>query len=77
MYLPDRLVWGGGEWLARALPGRPGRILADALAMSGGEHYSFSAERARRELGWEPRSLEEGMADLAAWYRSQRRKDNT
>ena len=73
-YLPDWLVWDVGDRAARLLPGRPGRVLRDALAMSGGENYAFSSERARGELGWEPRSLEEGLADVAGWYRSQKQR---
>lgn len=67
-YLPDFLVWQVGDVVRRAVPGRPGRILRDAIAMSGGEHWAFSGEKARRELGWEPRTLRQGMAELRDWY---------
>lgn len=34
---------------------------------------SARVERARRELGWEPRPLEEGLAETYAWYAQQPR----
>jgi nucleoside-diphosphate-sugar epimerase len=68
LYLPDFVVWDVGDVVRKAIPGKPGRILRDAIAMSAGEHWSFSGERARRELGWHPRSLEQGMAELRDWY---------
>lgn len=70
-YLPDFVVWDVGDIVRRVVPGRPGRILRDAIAMSAGEHWSFSGEKARRELGWEPRTLEQGMAELRDWYAQQ------
>jgi nucleoside-diphosphate-sugar epimerase len=71
-YLPDFIVWDVGDVVRRAVPGKPGRILRDAIAMSAGEHWSFSGEKARRELGWDPRSLEQGMAELRDWYAEQK-----
>jgi dihydroflavonol-4-reductase len=70
-YLPDFLVWDVGDVLRRAIPGKPGRILRDAIAMSAGEHWSFSGEKARRELGWDPGTLEQGMIELRDWYAQQ------
>ena len=67
-YLPDFIVWDVGDVARRAVPGRPGRILRDAIAMSAGENWAFSGEKARRELGWEPRPLEQGMAELRDWF---------
>jgi len=72
-YLPDVLVWDVGDVARRLVPGRPGRILRDAIAMSAGEHWSFSGEKARRELGWEPRTLAQGMVELRDWYAQQSR----
>ena len=73
-YLPDFLVWDVGDVVRRAVPGRPGRILRDAIAMSAGEHWSFSGEKARRELSWGPRNLAQGMAELRDWYAEQKVK---
>ena len=70
-YLPDFIVWDVGDVVRRAVPGKPGRLLRDAIAMSAGEHWSFSGEKARRELGWDPRTLAEGMAQLRDWYAVQ------
>jgi dihydroflavonol-4-reductase len=71
VYLPDFLVWDVGDVARRVIPGRPGRILRDAIAMSAGEHWSFSGEKARRELGWQPRPLEQGMTELRDWFAAQ------
>ena len=72
MYIPDFLVYDVGDVVRKAVPGKPGRILRDAIAMSAGEHWSFSGEKARRELGWDPRSLAQGMAQLRDWYEEQK-----
>jgi dihydroflavonol-4-reductase len=72
-YLPDFITWDVGDVVRRAIPGRPGRILRDAIAMSAGEHWSFSGEKARRELAWNPRSLEQGMIELRDWYAQQKK----
>jgi nucleoside-diphosphate-sugar epimerase len=71
-YLPDFVVYDVGDVVRRAIPGKPGRVLRDAIAMSAGENWSFSGEKARRELGWDPRSLEQGMVELRDWYEQQR-----
>ncbi|HEV3354621.1 MAG TPA: NAD-dependent epimerase/dehydratase family protein [Acidimicrobiales bacterium] len=72
-YLPDFVVWDVGDVVRRVVPGRPGRILRDAIAMSAGENWSFSGEKARRELGWEPHSLRQGMVELRDWYAEQKK----
>jgi nucleoside-diphosphate-sugar epimerase len=71
-YLPDFITYDVGDVVRRIVPGKPGRVLRDAIAMSAGENWSFSGEKARRELGWEPRSLEQGMRELGAWYSAQK-----
>jgi len=73
-YLPDFLVWNVGDVARRAIPGRLGRILRDAMATSDGQNWSFSGEKARRELGWDPRPLEAGMAELRDWYAEQKQQ---
>jgi nucleoside-diphosphate-sugar epimerase len=73
-YIPDFITWDVGDVVRRAVPGRPGRILRDAIAMSAGENWSFSGEKARRELGWDPRTLRQGMIELRDWYAKQRAK---
>ena len=72
-YIPDFVTYDVGDVVRRAIPGKPGRILRDAIAMSAGEHWAFSSEKARRELGWEPRTLEQGMRHLADWYAQQQK----
>ena len=73
-YIPDFITWDVGDVARRIVPGRPGRILRDAIAMSAGENWSFSGEKARRELGWEPRTLRPGMVELRDWYAEQKVK---
>ena len=68
-YVPTWLVAASGR-LVRRLPDRAGplRLLRDATAMSDGQHWAFSGGKARRELGWSPRSFDEGLADAARDY---------
>jgi dihydroflavonol-4-reductase len=74
---PQRIVYLP-NWLAplaqRAVKplahlGRPGRLLHDGVQMAANVHWAFTGEKARRELGWQPRSLEAGFSELAAWYK--------
>lgn len=67
-YIPDFITWDVGDVVRKVVPGKPGRILRDAIAMSAGEHWAFSGEKARRELGWNPRLLDQGMRELRDWY---------
>jgi dihydroflavonol-4-reductase len=73
-YIPDFITWDVGDVARHLVPGRPGRILRDAIAMSAGENWSFSGEKARRELGWDPRALRQGMIELRDWYAEQKVK---
>ena len=36
--------------------------------MAFGAHWSFSGDKARRELGFVPRPLEDGLRDVARWH---------
>jgi len=42
------------------------RLLHEVSAMSSRVHWSFDGRRARDELGWAPRPLEQAIADAAA-----------
>ncbi len=71
LYLPSSWVDALGRLAAGApadLPFAGGavRLLRDAAAMSDGQHWAFSGERARRELGWSPRSFDAGLREVAA-----------
>lgn len=46
----------------------PESFLGEALAMSDRASWAFSSEKARRELGWKPRSLDDGLAETLRWY---------
>jgi nucleoside-diphosphate-sugar epimerase len=68
VYLPAWLVRGFGPLAARAAPlaGFDPALVREGLAMA--ERWAFSGEKARRELGWRPRSLESGLSETMAWY---------
>jgi dihydroflavonol-4-reductase len=51
-----------GGWI----PGWPELLSADAIAVMG-KSYAARADKARRELGWELRPLEEGMRETLDW----------
>jgi dihydroflavonol-4-reductase len=44
-------------------------LVREGLAMSVGVRWAFSADKARRELGWTPRPFEEGLRETMQWYR--------
>lgn len=73
-YLPDRLVLASGPIAERAarLAGFPAELVREGLAMSAGVHWAFSGDKARRELGWQPRAFEQGLAEVVAWYGRRR-----
>ena len=47
-------------------------LLDETLGMVGTGHWSFTAEKAERELGWRARSLEDGLRETLDWYRTAR-----
>ena len=68
-YLPARwlhplapLALAFRDWL----PGWPELLSADAIRTMGAT-YLARADKARRELGWEPRPVEAGMKDALDW----------
>jgi dihydroflavonol-4-reductase len=60
------LAWGS-ETVAR-LTGVAPFVTRDALQMAR-HHMFFTHEKARRELGYEPRPYQQGLADAIAWFR--------
>ena len=52
----------------REVLGLPGAISAEAMDLMGKE-WRFSSEKAKRELGYRPRPVEESVRDTIAWYR--------
>jgi dihydroflavonol-4-reductase len=54
-----------------ALTGRPPRATRDVLRVA--HRFSwFDARRARQELGWTPRPLQETLEDAIRWFRGRR-----
>jgi nucleoside-diphosphate-sugar epimerase len=65
-YIPTSLVrWSGGpaSTLARWMGGNP-EMLIETLTIAT-RHSSFSGDKLRRELAWTPRSLRDGMTEMA------------
>lgn len=73
--VPDWLVKATGVAVSR-IPGHaaPLRLLREATAMSDGFHWAFSGAKARRELGWSPRSFEAGLDEVARTARPRLRR---
>jgi len=68
--VPIAAVWPiamAAEGFGR-LTGREPFVTLDGLRMARHKMY-FSSEKARRELGYEPRPAEAGLADAIAWFR--------
>jgi nucleoside-diphosphate-sugar epimerase len=65
--IPSWLVDAAGAAAARLPPRtKPLRLLRDAAAMSKGVDWCFSGDKARSDLGWSPRTFDEGLADVVA-----------
>lgn len=72
--VPETLSWPVGLWgsLAARVTGKPQIVSLDKIRESMGEGWACSIDRAREELGWEPRyPLDQGLAETAAWYLDQ------
>ena len=54
------------------LVGMSRALLDETMGMVGTGHWSFTAEKAERELGWKARSLEDGLRETLEWYRAAR-----
>ena len=66
VYLPDAVL---------GVAGRAGKLVPplvrEGLAMGLGVDWAYSGDKAKRELGWKTRSLEEGLAETMGWYRKR------
>jgi nucleoside-diphosphate-sugar epimerase len=71
--LPAPLLWlpsGLARLLAEALRGAaPG--LAELMQNMAGVSYLARADKAKRELGWNPRSVEEGIPPTIEWLKAK------
>ena len=73
-YLPFgviRLLGKVGEPIA-PLVGIPKPVVVENIAMVDGIHHAFSGEKARRELGWQPRPFADGLRETMEWYAGRR-----
>ena len=64
VWLPDALVRGFARVAAVTPP-----VVREGLAMSVNARWAFRGDKARRELGWKPRPLEQGLRETMQWYR--------
>jgi dihydroflavonol-4-reductase len=60
-----------GRWVVRRREGRP--YLTPGQARLLGLYFYFSCEKARRELGYEPRPLAESLAETHAFWNPRRK----
>lgn len=71
--LPRQLLYpvaAVSELTARLFDGREPQVTIDGLKMSRKRMY-FSSDKARRELGYQPRPAREALADAVAWFAGQ------
>jgi nucleoside-diphosphate-sugar epimerase len=57
--------------LRHAVRGTPRMLTREMVAELGGKEQRVSSDRARRELGWEPRPYAESVAETLRWVRTQ------
>lgn len=63
---------GFALWLWAELTGHPPRLTHEVVGVFR-EHWAYSSEKAKAELGYRPRSLEEGLARTVTWLRGEAR----
>jgi len=70
LWVPSWAVRRAGPWAATFAPlvGLSRDLVTEGLAMADDVHWSFTGDKARRELGWSPRELAEGLGSVAAFY---------
>jgi dihydroflavonol-4-reductase len=71
VYVPTRAVRRVGAMAGSLARWKPGHLdlVVETVAIAT-RHQAFSGRRLRDELGWQPRSLGEGMAEMAAAIRA-------
>lgn len=74
------IPWTGVKWAAwmvksyRKLTGQPFSLIDDKMKEMRQKHWVCSGQKARRELGFEPKiSLEEGIPETLQWYEKTKR----
>lgn len=71
--VPDALVRAGEPALAALAPlaGVRRELVREAIASGASVSWSYRGDKARRELGWKPRPLSEGLAETLEWFRAR------
>ncbi|MFW5967838.1 MAG: SDR family NAD(P)-dependent oxidoreductase [Persicimonas sp.] len=74
--LPSEIVDRLAPFVERgaALLGKRPAEVREMIAMGRGVTRYFSSKKARRELDWEPRPLEEGLRDTLPWFYERERE---
>ncbi len=65
LWLPAGLARSLAQLLRRLSPAN-----AELMANAAGVSYLMSAAKAQRELGWQPRSVEDGMRETIPWLQT-------
>jgi nucleoside-diphosphate-sugar epimerase len=70
VWLPSWAVRRAGPWVATVAPlaGFSRALVREGLAMADDVHWAFTAAKARRDLGWEARPLDEGLRTVARFH---------
>lgn len=69
--LPQEVIWPVAivsEWLSRSFGINP-RVTREMLAMSRKKMF-FSSDKAKRELGYNPRPARKAVEDAITWFRN-------
>jgi nucleoside-diphosphate-sugar epimerase len=74
VWLPDWLLDAArpGATLLAPLAGFSRALVREGYAMSSDVHWAYSGDKARRELGWSPRPLVDGLREVASFYQRQK-----
>jgi nucleoside-diphosphate-sugar epimerase len=57
------------DWLGHIFTGRPREVSGKLVAEFAHKHATFCVEKAREDLGWNPREPEVVLADMVAWLK--------
>jgi dihydroflavonol-4-reductase len=73
LFFPSWVVRAAAPALAVVAPlaGLRAALVQEGLAMSGGVHWSFDGDKARRELGFAPRALDAGLREVMEFYKKE------
>ena len=62
------------EWLADNVTHREPLLVDKAIRYTGGRYLWFDSSKAKRELGYNPGSLTDGLLEAVAWFSGERER---